>query len=102
MIFRSKVGDPYTNLAIEHYLFSTNTKCLFLYRNSNSVIIGRNQNPWKELNYNKILQQNTNIVRRHSGGGIYIILIIGTVYHVFSFLIKIGYGEFELLLHDST
>ncbi|KAF9922135.1 Biotin/lipoate A/B protein ligase [Linnemannia zychae] len=42
----SKINDPWTNLAFEEWLFRNSdpsTYILFLYRNSKSVIIGRNQ-----------------------------------------------------------
>ncbi|KAI1321813.1 Biotin/lipoate A/B protein ligase [Mortierella claussenii] len=49
------------------------TYILFLYRNSQSVIIGRNQNPWKECNLKLLKRDGIPFVRRKSGGG--------TVYH---------------------
>ncbi|TKA57245.1 hypothetical protein B0A53_01201, partial [Rhodotorula sp. CCFEE 5036] len=48
-------------------------KILYLYRNSPSVIIGRNQNPWKEINLARLRELDIPFVRRKSGGG--------TVYH---------------------
>lgn len=33
------------------------------------VIIGRNQNPWKECNLQTMLERGVNLVRRQSGGG---------------------------------
>ncbi|CAH7671243.1 hypothetical protein BY996DRAFT_4575020, partial [Phakopsora pachyrhizi] len=46
---------------------------LFIYRNSPSVIIGRNQNPWQEARLEELHSRNISLVRRRSGGG--------TVYH---------------------
>ncbi|KAG0341060.1 hypothetical protein BG004_006163 [Podila humilis] len=72
----SKLDDPCTNLAFEEWLFrnsSPETYILFLYRNSKSVIIGRNQNPWKECNLKQLDKDGVPFVRRKSGGG--------TVYH---------------------
>ncbi|KAG0254049.1 Biotin/lipoate A/B protein ligase [Mortierella polycephala] len=75
----SKINDPWTNLAFEEWLFRNSdpsTYILFLYRNSKSVIIGRNQNPWKECNLKLLAKDGVPFVRRKSGGG--------TVYHVSS------------------
>ncbi|ODV89108.1 hypothetical protein CANCADRAFT_133781 [Tortispora caseinolytica NRRL Y-17796] len=73
-VFISATHDPRVNLAIENFLFRTLSKfntshCLFLYKNSPSVIIGRNQNPWRECNVPYLESHNIPIVRRFSGGG---------------------------------
>jgi lipoate-protein ligase A len=47
---------------------------LLIYRNEPCVVIGRNQNPWKEVNMNALRAKDMPLVRRRSGGG--------TVYHV--------------------
>ncbi len=47
---------------------------LLLYRDSPCVVIGRNQNPWKEVNLRASRKTGIPFIRRHSGGG--------TVYHV--------------------
>ena len=47
---------------------------LLLYRDDPCVVIGRNQNPWKEVNIRAARQAGIPFIRRHSGGG--------TVYHV--------------------
>lgn len=68
----SKEYDPFSNLAIEEYLFkkiSENEVILFLWQNNNSVIIGRNQNPYFECNMDVIKKYNIQIVRRITGGG---------------------------------
>ncbi|KAF9131595.1 Biotin/lipoate A/B protein ligase [Mortierella sp. 14UC] len=72
----SKINDPWTNLAFEEWLFRNSdpsTYILFLYRNSKSVIVGRNQNPFKECNLRLLARDGIPFVRRKSGGG--------TVYH---------------------
>ncbi|KAK4901615.1 hypothetical protein LTR27_001387 [Elasticomyces elasticus] len=77
--------DPYLNLSIEHYLLQKSapeSTILFLYVNRPSIIIGRNQNPWLEVNL-ALLNPVSNdtpeteppglgivdLVRRRSGGG---------------------------------
>ncbi|KAG9093487.1 Biotin/lipoate A/B protein ligase [Ceratobasidium sp. UAMH 11750] len=78
-VFVSLSNDPYFNLSYEDWLFrhtEPSLPVLFMYRNRESVIIGRNQNPWKEINQTALRQSNIDFVRRRSGGG--------TVYHVCS------------------
>ncbi|GAA6061099.1 hypothetical protein JCM10212_006130 [Sporobolomyces blumeae] len=75
-IYVSTSNDPHFNLAYEDWLFrktDSSERILYLYRNSPSVIIGRNQNPWKEINLHKLEELGIPFVRRKSGGG--------TVYH---------------------
>ncbi|KAK9325927.1 hypothetical protein V1517DRAFT_313031 [Lipomyces orientalis] len=82
-IYVSKSLSPYFNLSFEDYLFkqfpayrSEHTSCtelpkkvLLLYTNHRSVIIGRNQNPWREANVQSLRANNVPIIRRKSGGG---------------------------------
>lgn len=42
---------------------------MFLYRNKDSIVLGRNQNPTKEINWNLLLRNNVSLARRTSGGG---------------------------------
>lgn len=68
--------NPWFNLAFEDHLFRTvdpSIPVCFLYRNSPCVVVGRNQNPWKELNASAMRSIGLPMVRRRSGGG--------TVYH---------------------
>jgi len=64
--------NPYENLAMEEYLFS---KCeddeviLYLWQNENTIVIGKNQNAWKECQIQKIEEDGAVVARRISGGG---------------------------------
>jgi lipoate-protein ligase A len=75
MFFVSKTTNPFLNLAFEDFLFrNVNQKhIIFLYKNEKCIVLGRNQNPWKEINFKKTVSNNVRLVRRNSGGG--------TVYH---------------------
>ncbi len=45
--------DPWFNLAVEECIFRqmpATQRVLFLWRNADTVVIGRAQNPWKECN----------------------------------------------------
>jgi len=61
---------PQINLAIEEYLLENSTEDIFmLWRNSPSIIVGRNQNTMVEINYSYVIENKINVVRRMSGGG---------------------------------
>ncbi len=66
--------DPFFNLAFENYIFSHIQKedikpTLYLWRNSDVVVIGRFQNPWKECSIEKMNAENVALMRRDTGGG---------------------------------
>jgi len=73
-VFISQTTNPYLNLSIEHYLLQktpADSTVLFLYANSPCVVIGRNQNPWIEVNLGVLRNEKLDVklVRRRSGGG---------------------------------
>ncbi|KAF3929850.1 hypothetical protein ABW19_dt0202495 [Dactylella cylindrospora] len=78
-IYRSNSTNPYFNLSAEDYLLRHSpyeSTILFTYVNAPSIVIGRNQNPWNEINFPLLRTpeySHVNYVRRRSGGG--------TVYH---------------------
>jgi len=67
---RLKTTDPYYNLALEEYLLKeTNDDIFMLWQNSPSVIIGKNQNAYAEIDLEYAKKNGINIVRRITGGG---------------------------------
>lgn len=62
--------NPYFNLAAEEYVFKNFTDDTFmLWRNEPSVILGKHQNAYAEINHEFIRKHNIKVVRRISGGG---------------------------------
>lgn len=68
----SQSHNPWFNLAVEEAIFSQmppTQSVLFLWRNADTVVIGRAQNPWKECNTQKMQEDGVTLARRSSGGG---------------------------------
>lgn len=73
----SNTFDPWFNIATEDWIFRDmlsdedlqNTQILFLWRNDNTVVIGRFQNPWTECHTEKMEEDKVLLARRQSGGG---------------------------------
>lgn len=69
-IILNKCTDPHFNLALEeHLLCGTDGEYFLLWQNSPSVIVGRNQNTYAEINYDFVKSNNIPVVRRITGGG---------------------------------
>ena len=84
----SNCTDPYRNLATEQFLMKYVTEesfVLFLWQNDNTVVIGRNQDPYTECLLDELFNTGGHLARRRSGGG--------AVYH------DLGNLNFSILTH---
>ncbi|KAI4252295.1 MAG: hypothetical protein LQ352_004372 [Teloschistes flavicans] len=82
-IYLSGTHEVALNLSIEHYLFQKthpDSTVLLLYVNEPCIVIGRNQNPWLEVNHalarrgvatagSYSSEDELKVIRRRSGGG---------------------------------
>jgi len=75
-VYRADNRDAGRNLAVEEWLLDraeTLGPVLFLCRNDPAMVIGKNQNPWREIDLDAARLSGARVARRVSGGG--------TVYH---------------------
>jgi len=64
--------NPWFNLAVEEVIYLKMNpfhRVLFIWRNDDTVVIGRGQNPWRECNTEKMQQDGITLARRKTGGG---------------------------------
>ena len=68
----SNSTDPYYNLALEEYVFNDlprDDSYFMLWQNENTIVIGKYQNAWEEVNQKAVDEKGIRVARRLSGGG---------------------------------
>lgn len=71
-IYHSKYYNPYQNLATETFLLENlepDEFIMYLWQNERTVVIGKNQNPYKECALETMEKEGVLLARRPSGGG---------------------------------
>lgn len=64
--------NPFINLATEEYMTfhaAEGEVTMYLWQNANTVVIGKNQNPWRECRVESMREGDCKLARRISGGG---------------------------------
>lgn len=66
----TKTHSIFHNLAYEEFLLANpQAPILCMYRNDKTIVIGRNQNPFKEIHIDRMHTDDVQLCRRKSGGG---------------------------------
>lgn len=87
-LFISKSTNPWFNLAYEEQLVNEVAEdeiYLYLWQNQHTVVIGKHQNPWREVLVSELEADGGKLARRLSGGG--------AVYH------DLGNLNFTFVMH---
>ena len=86
--------DIYYNLALEEYMFnkSSEESVLLLWKNDTSIVLGKYQNVYEEINIKEVSRKHISVARRNTGGG--------TVFHDrgnlnYSFITSCSSGMFS-------
>lgn len=63
--------DIYYNLALEEYVFQNlkDDEYFMLWKNDNSIVLGKYQNAFEEINIKEVEKTSMKVARRNSGGG---------------------------------
>ena len=70
LIFYRPFTDPYLNIAAEEYFIKQSAEDIcMIWLNERSVIIGKHQNAFAEINYPYVHTNHIPVIRRISGGG---------------------------------
>ena len=70
LITSRPISDPYLNIAAEEYYVKHSAEDIcMIWINERSVIIGKHQNAYGEINYPFLKENNIPVIRRISGGG---------------------------------
>lgn len=69
-VFYRKSTNPYFNIAAEEYFIKNTYEDIFmLWINEPSIIIGKHQHAYSEINYSFVKENKIPVIRRISGGG---------------------------------
>ncbi len=71
-LVESNHTNPYINLGYEEWIFDQlkpDESLFYLWQNQHTVVIGRNQNAYKECKVKQLIKSNGKLARRSSGGG---------------------------------
>lgn len=68
-VYTTRCTDPALNLAAEERLMQEPGDIFFLWQNAPVIVIGRNQNAYREINLDYVKEHGIAVVRRNTGGG---------------------------------